>query len=83
MDLEELGVVAVFDDEDMETPYYIDDTDDAYFNAYVIEDGELEQIARIRYYNNHMAPYENLDTGVLYDSVAYLCDVATDYAYSV
>lgn len=76
------NLINIYDYEcESETPYYIDSDRDKYFSAYVYESGEPVCIARICKWNNHVTPYENLDNGVLYDSIPYLCDVATGFRY--
>lgn len=79
MSAEEL--YPVYDEEGIETPYVIDELTEPYFKAYVLIDGEPHQIARIKKWNNNVAPYEDLDTGMMYDSIDYLCGKVTDYEY--
>lgn len=70
----------VIDDEGCPTNYYIDSNTEPYFNAYELVDDQIKRIARIRKWHNNIAPFENLNNGVMYDSIEWLCYNATKQA---
>ncbi len=74
--MKELEIVR--DEFGDETPYMIErsETDPSYIIAYIDDENGLEQIARVRKHRNTWAPWCNLDNGVSYDSLSYLCEKA-------
>lgn len=66
----------VYDEYDQPSEFVISNDRAKYFEAYRETEDGLEHVARIRHYNNHMCPFENLDNGIMYDSVHYLCEQA-------
>lgn len=89
--MQPLNLIPVFDEldengESYTTPYFIDSK---LINNHDIakvygEDGAY--ITDVMYTNNILGifpncPYEDLNTGLVYDSLSYLCDKATDYRY--
>lgn len=62
-------MTPIYDEEGYEMEYFIDWDDDLYGHIYNL-DGE--PIIWVRRWNNHMAPFENLGTGIMYDSLEWL-----------
>ena len=72
--IKQIELYPVCDDEDNETDYFIDSLDNPYFNAYELVGDQVKHIARVhKWRGNSVAPYENMDNGYMYDSLAYLC----------
>lgn len=68
-----IQIYPVYDEDGYETEFFIDSNTNDYFNAYTIGSDGIELVARIRNWHNNVAPFENLDTGILYESVEHLC----------